>query len=88
MDAIIQQLGCLPEPLVPVYRTKIVDGNHLRRTHRQIGELRKRNVVPLPGKNLVVLDPQLRLAIDVLLRRQARTGTIAVGKAAEDGGTT
>jgi len=66
MTAIIKQLGSLPEPLVPGYRTKIVDGNHLRRTDRRIGELRKRNVAPLPGKSLVVLDPQLHLAIDVL----------------------
>jgi hypothetical protein len=66
MTAIIQQLGGLPEPLVQGYRTKIVDGNHLRRTDRRIGELRERNVAPLPGKSLVVLDPQLRLAIDVL----------------------
>ena len=66
MTAIIKQLGCLPEPLVQGYRTKIVDGNHLRRTDRRIGELRERNVAPLPGKSLVVLDPQLRLAIDVL----------------------
>lgn len=51
---------------LPGYRVKIVDGNHLRRTDRRIGELRKMNVAPLPGKSLVVLDPQLRLAIDVL----------------------
>lgn len=57
--------GTIPS-LLPGYRVKIVDGNHLRRTDRRIGELRKMNVAPLPGKSLVVLDPQLRLAIDVL----------------------
>ena len=66
MAAIIKQLGCQPAPLIAGYRTKIVDGNHLRRTDRRIGELREQNVAPLPGKSLVVLDPQLRLAIDVL----------------------
>lgn len=66
MQAIIQQTGGLPEPLVPGYRVKIVDGNHLRRTQRRIGELRKLNAAPLPGKALVVLDPQARLVIDVL----------------------
>jgi hypothetical protein len=66
MQAIINHLGCTAEPLVAGFRTKIVDGNHLRRTDRRIGELRELNVAPLPGKSLVVLDPQLRLAIDVL----------------------
>jgi Transposase DDE domain len=66
MASIIQQMEDRPEPLVAGYRTKIVDGNHLRRTDRRIKELRERNVAPLPGKSLVVLDPQLRLAVDVL----------------------
>jgi IS4 transposase len=66
MQAIIKQTEGIAEPLLPGYRTKIVDGNHLRRTDRRIGELRKLNVAPLPGKALVVYDPQYRLAIDVL----------------------
>lgn len=66
MHAIIEQLGYSKGPLFAGYRTKIVDGNHLRRTDRRIGELRELNVAPLPGKSLVVLDPRSRLAIDVL----------------------
>jgi len=66
MQAIIAQTGGVSEPLVAGYHTKIVDGNHLRRTDRRIGELRPLNVAPLPGKALVVYDPQYRLAIDVL----------------------
>ncbi len=66
MQAMIQQTGGIQEPLLAGYRTKIVDGNHLRRTDRRIGELRELNVAPLPGKSLVVFDPQYRLAIDVL----------------------
>lgn len=66
MQAIIKQTGGMAEPLVAGYRTKIVDGNHLRRTDRRIGELRELNVAPLPGQALVVYDPQYRLAMDVL----------------------
>lgn len=66
MQAIIKQAGGMAEPLLAGYRTKIVDGNHLRRTDRRIGELRELNAAPLPGKALVVYDPQYRLAIDVL----------------------
>lgn len=51
--------------LVPGYRVKIVDGNHLRRTQRRLSELRLLNAAPLPGQCLVVLDPQARLMIDV-----------------------
>ena len=66
MAAMIKGTGAvLPEP-VPGYHVKIVDGNHLRRTDRRIGETRLLNDAPLPGKSLVVLDPQLRLAIDMI----------------------
>jgi IS4 transposase len=51
--------------LLPGYRVKIIDGNHLRRTQRRIKELGELNAAPLPGHCLVVLDPQLKLAMDV-----------------------
>lgn len=54
----------LPE-LLPGYRVKILDGNHLRRTQRRLKELRELNAAPLPGQALVVLDPARMLAIDV-----------------------
>lgn len=57
--------GALPE-LVPGYRVKVLDGNHLRRTQRRIKELRELNAAPLPGHCAVILDPQLKLAIDVI----------------------
>lgn len=56
--------GVLPPPL-PGYHTKVLDGNHLRRTERRIGELRNENVAPLPGHCVVVLDPQRKLVVDV-----------------------
>lgn len=66
MIEISKQLRVFEPPLVEGYRTKIIDGNHLRRTDSRIGELRELNVAPLPGKSLVVYDPQYRLAIDML----------------------
>jgi hypothetical protein len=66
MEEIIRKTGgCLPE-LVPGYRVKVLDGNHLRRTQRRIGELRELNAAPLPGHCAVILDPQLKLAVDVI----------------------
>lgn len=65
MSRVVEQTkGTLPK-LLPGYRVKILDGNHLRRTERRIGELRKLNAAPLPGHALVVLDPELRLVTDV-----------------------
>lgn len=66
MASIIQKAGGEAADLLPGYRVKIVDGNHLRRTDRRIAELRQGNVAPLPGKSLVVFDPVLRLVTDVI----------------------
>lgn len=66
MRAIIEKTkGTLPD-LLPGYRVKIVDGNHLRRTERRIAELREINGAPLPGHAAAILDPHLGLVIDVI----------------------
>lgn len=56
--------GALPV-LLPGYRTKILDGNCLEATEHRIRELRGTAAGPLPGKSLVVLDPSLKLMVDV-----------------------
>jgi IS4 transposase len=61
---IVSMKGRLPR-LLPGYRTKILDGNHLRRTDRRLKPLRELNAAPLPGQALVVLDPALMLMTDV-----------------------
>lgn len=65
-QALIKQLGGALAPLVPGYRIKIIDGNHLAATERRLDVLRTQGSAPLPGHALVILDPQLQLAIDVL----------------------
>jgi len=65
MAPIIHATGGARTELLPGYRVRILDGNHLRRTQRRIGALRKLNAAPLPAQALVVLDPQTRLMIDV-----------------------
>jgi hypothetical protein len=66
MGQVIEKTGgALPEPL-PGYRVKILDANHLRRTQRRIQELRELNAAPLPGHCTVILDPRLKLVIDVI----------------------
>lgn len=65
MSQIVRQAKGMLAELLPGYRVKILDGNHLRRTERRLAVLRQRNAAPLPGQALVVLDPQSRLLIDV-----------------------
>lgn len=52
--------------LLPGYRVRILDGNHLAGTEHRIKELRRLGAAALPGQSLVVLDPELMLMIDVL----------------------
>lgn len=62
---IIDKIGGALPPLLPGYRVKILDGNCLEATEHRIRELRQTSAGPLPGKSLVVLDPSLKLIIDV-----------------------
>jgi hypothetical protein len=65
LQPILEQLPGLLPPLLPGYRVKILDGNALAATDHRISALRDQGGGALPGKSLVVLDPQLGLAIDV-----------------------
>ena len=63
---VIQSLRAERPPLLRGYRVKILDGNHLAATEHRIQETRTLNSAPLPGEALVLLDPQLRLVLDVI----------------------
>jgi hypothetical protein len=54
-------------PLVPGYRAKILDGNHLAASEHRLEALRHTWAAPLPGQILVVLDQQRMLATEVAL---------------------
>lgn len=57
--------GRLPA-MVPSYRVRVIDGNHLACTERRLEVLRGSIAGPLPGHSLVVLDPALMLATHML----------------------
>ena len=65
--SVIGALRAQRSPLLKGYRTKILDGNHLSATEHRIEELRATWAAPLPGKILVVLDPEWMVASDVFL---------------------
>ena len=62
---IIKELGGTNPPLLPGYRLKLLDGNCIEKSEHRIKELRELSAGPLPGKSLVVYDPELRVPIDV-----------------------
>src|SRR3954466_3579098 len=65
-QVIVTELGGQVPALLPGYRVKILDGNALAGTDHRLKELRQTTAAALPGKSLVVLDPALGLAIDVI----------------------
>ena len=61
---IVTMKGARP-PLLPGYRLKYLDGNCLAASEHRLKPLRATAAGPLPGKSLVVFDPQLSIAADV-----------------------
>jgi IS4 transposase len=67
LGPVIDAMNGARSPLLPGYHVKILDGNHLAATEHRIKELRTMRAGALPGQALVVLDPRLMLATDVVL---------------------
>jgi hypothetical protein len=66
LGPVIEAMGGQLPPLLPGYRVKILDGNHLAATERRLSVLHQCYAGPLPGHALVVLDPALMLATDMV----------------------
>jgi hypothetical protein len=63
---VIEAMGGQLPTLLPGYRTRIIDGNHLAATERRLAVLRQSKAGPLPGHALVILDPSLMMAVDMV----------------------
>lgn len=66
-EEVINELQARRDPWLPGYQVHILDGNHLSATEHRLEELRTISAAPLPGKALVVLEPETGLATDVFL---------------------
>ena len=62
---LLHHLGGTPVDLLPGYWVKFLDGNSIEGTEHRLNVLRGTTAGALPGKALVVFDPQLGLAVDV-----------------------
>lgn len=67
LSVVIKTMNGGRTPLLTGYHVKILDGNHLAGTEHRLKELRTIRAGALPGHALVVLDPELMLATDVIL---------------------
>jgi IS4 transposase len=67
LTPLIEELGEARSPVFCGYRLKILDGNCLAATEHRLTVLREVAAGALPGKSLVVYDPQLGIPTDVFL---------------------
>jgi IS4 transposase len=59
---VIDELKARRDPWLPRYQIRILDGNHLSATEHRLEPLRGTWAAPLPGRILVVMDPELGVA--------------------------
>ena len=65
LGEVVRHLGGECAPLLSGYRVKILDGTALAASEHRLEETRTSTAAPLPGKALVVLEPELGLITDV-----------------------
>src|SRR5438270_3225805 len=65
LHPVVTAMGGERAAWLPGYHVKILDGNHLAGTEHRLKELRTIGAGALPGKALVVLDPEAMLVCDV-----------------------
>jgi IS4 transposase len=73
LGASLRQMPTPPPPLLPGYRVRVLDGNHLAGTEHRLVELRRYRAAALPGHALVFYDPQWDVATDVIPGEDAYT---------------
>src|SRR5215831_15127075 len=65
--ALIERLRGCRDALLPGYRVRILDGNHLSGSEHRLGVLRRTAAGALPGQALALLDPRRMVIEDVIL---------------------
>jgi len=65
-ESLIREINGTNPVILPGYRVKYLDGNCIEATEHRLDVLRNTSAGALPGKSLVVFDPELGIAIDVI----------------------
>src|SRR5215469_388852 len=63
---VVKQLKAKHAPLLPGFRTLMLDGNHFAATERRLKGLRTRTAAPLPGHALALYDQEYGMVCDVI----------------------
>lgn len=66
LRAVQQSMGYQSQPLLPGYHVRLLDGNNLAPTQKRLKALRSTRSGALPGKSLVVLNPDEKLISHVI----------------------
>src|SRR5438105_2350076 len=66
MGTLIERIKGCRAALLPGFRVRILDGNHLSGSEHRLGVLRGTAAGALPGQTLVLLDPQRMIIEDVI----------------------
>jgi IS4 transposase len=74
----VEQFRSGQPSICPGYRVRIVDGNCLAPSEKRLKPLRKVRSAALPGRSLVVYDPDLMLVTDVLPSEDGHAGERAL----------
>lgn len=74
LDPVVETLREQQPPVCPGYRTRIVDGNCLAPSEKRLKPLRSVRSAALPGRSLVVYDPDTALVVDVLPSEDGHAG--------------
>ena len=72
-QGLITELAGACQPLLPGYRVRILDGNHLAATQKRLQVTRGHRAGPLPGQSLAILDPASMLITDLIPCEDAHT---------------
>jgi hypothetical protein len=73
MELVIRTMNGELSLLLPGFRVRILDGNHFAGTDRRLKVLRDQGGAALPGQALAVLDPALKLIVDLFPCEDAHT---------------
>ena len=65
LKSVSNHLRTFDRSVIAGFTEKVLDGNHLAGTERRLKETRRSTAAPLPGKNLVVLDPRREAIADL-----------------------
>jgi len=76
--AVVEELRAEQPPLCPGYRVRVVDGNCLAPSEKRLRPLRNVRSAALPGRSLVVYDPDRCLVLDVLPSEDGHAGERAL----------